>query len=366
MKKWILAPAVLLTAVTACSFSHIQAATAPAQSTAKPAQQSTLRSAHDGIAVIGSNGPVVGVNLYALHDYTAAQTTADGVRTLSYIKNTLHANAVDLVWNMYVPGYYANSVVTDKSTLSAANIGILTKIARQDGLFVEYRPLLFVQTSGNTWEGLLEPSNPAQWFDSYYAKNLPYLRMAQRYHVNEYVIGTEMNRLTPAEQWASFLARCAEVFKGEISYAQNQHFYFPPLTQLPPTELTGVDMYEPLNLPASAPLSEVVAAFEAFFAKVPASLLRKTAIQETGIESRAGAYSDPPNLQLTGNLDQAVQFNWFTAACETVKRFHMRGVFFWKVDLSDKPLTHPASSLSTFEGKEGAVAISRCEDIVKG
>jgi hypothetical protein len=358
MKKWILAGAILLTTSTACSFSHIQTATAPAPSTAQ--------SSHGVVVVAGSNRPVVGVNLYVLHDYTAAQTTADGVRTLSYIKNTLHADAVDLVWNMYVPGYHADSVVTDTSTLSAADIGILTKIAQQDGLLVEYRPLLFVQTSGSPWEGWVAPSDAGQWFDSYYAKNLPYLKMAQEYHIDEYVIGTEMDRLTPSGQWAGFLARCAEVFKGEISYAQWEPLYFAPSAKLPPTELTGVDMYEPLNLSASAPLSEVVSAYEAFFAKVPASLLRRTAIQETGIEARAGAYSHPANLVPPGELDQAVQFNWFTAACETVKRFHLRGVFFWKVDLSDFPLTHPASSLSTFEGREGAAAISRCEDIVSG
>lgn len=85
-----------------------------------------------------------------------------------------------------------------------------------------------------------------------------------------------------------------------------------------------------------------------------------------GIEARAGAYANPPNLRLAGMLDPTVQFNWFTAACETVKRFHMRGVFFWKVDLSDYPLTHPASSLSTFEGKAGAVAISKCQSIIRG
>jgi hypothetical protein len=39
-------------------------------------------------------------------------------------------------------------------------------------------------------------------------------------------------------------------------------------------------------------------------------------------------------------------------------------VFFWKVDLTDNP-AHPASSLSTFEGKEGAIAISKCAEILK-
>jgi hypothetical protein len=314
---------------------------------------------------IGSNGPVVGVNLYAISNYTAAQTQGYGARTLAYIKGTLHASAVDLVWSMDVPSYTSNVVVTTKATLSAANIGILTKIAQHDGLLVEYRPLLFVQTKANNWEGLLEPKNPTAWFNSYYERNLPYLKMAQQYHISEYVIGTEMKRLSPAKQWPSFLAKSGKVFRGQISYAQNQSVYFPPHTDLPPTKLTGVDMYEPLKLPASASLAQVEAAYDKFFASVPTATLRRTAIQETGIEARAGAYLDPPDLTATGKLDQVIQYNWFTAGCAAVKRFHLRGIFFWKVDLADNPVSHPASSLSTWEGKEGAVAISRCEQVMK-
>jgi hypothetical protein len=293
-------------------------------------------------------------------------TTADGERTLSYIKNTLHASAVDLVWNLYSPGYDSNSIVTNASTtLTAANIAILTKIARRDGLYVEYRPLIFVKTKGNTWEGLINPPNPAKWFNSYYAKNLPYLKMAQKYHINEYVIGTEMKALSPAKPWKSFLAKSAKIFRGPISYAQNQYVYFPPHTDLPPTTLTGVDMYEPLNVSASAPLSKVEAAYDKFFAEMPASILRRTAIQETGIEARVGAYQNPPNLTLTGTLDPTIQYNWFTAGCAAAKRFHLRAIFFWKVDLADNP-AHPASSLSTWEGRLGAEAVSRCASIIKG
>ena len=40
-----------------------------------------------------------------------------------------------------------------------------------------------------------------------------------------------------------------------------------------------------------------------------------------------------------------------TAACRTVRRFHLHDVFFWKADLTDNP-AHPAWSLSTFEGKK--------------
>jgi hypothetical protein len=314
---------------------------------------------------IGSAGPMVGVNLYAKANYTAAQTEAYGTRTLLYIKNTLHASVVDLVWNMYAPSYTANSVVANRATtLTPANVGILTKMAERDGLFVEYRPLIFLETKGNNWEGLIEPANPVKWFSSYYAQNLPYLKLAQQYHIAEYVIGTEMKRLSPAKQWKSFLARSAKIFKGQISYTQDQYVYFPPNTDLPPTRLTGVDMYEPLKLPASASLSQVEAAYDKFFAKTPTALLRRTAIQETGIEARAGAYANPPNLTLTGKLDPIIQYNWFMAGCAAVKRFHLRAIFFWKVDLADNP-AHPANSLSTWEGRRGAAAISSCESVLK-
>jgi hypothetical protein len=356
--KLVTATAACLVTLAGCSFSHMQAPTQAASTpwVSKPNVGTT----------IGSNGPVVGVNLYALHNYTAAQTETDGKRMLSYIKNVLHASAVDIVWNMYAPSYHSNSVVTTADTLSAANVGILTRIARGEHLLVEYRPLMFVLTRHNSWEGLIRPSDPTQWFNSYYRQNLPYLRLAQKYRIDEYVIGTEMDRLSPDQQWAGFLARCAGVYHGQITYAAHQWLYFPPRTQLPPTALTGMDMYERLKLPASAPLSKVVAAYEHYFISVPDGLLRRTAIQETGIEARAGAYAFPPNLRLTGVLNEAVQYNWFIAACETMKRFHMRAVFFFKVDLSDFPIMHPASSLSTFEGKQGAVAISKCASIIRG
>lgn len=362
MKKLILAAAVVTIAIAACSAGSNRAATATATATAG----TSTGASQSGGAAIGSTEPVVGVNLYALHNYTAAQTTADGVRTLSYIKYDLHANAVDLVWDMFVPGRHANSVVTTEDTLSAANVAILTELAQRYGLYVEYRPLLFVQTSGNMWEGYINPADQSKWFDSYYEQNLPYLTMAQKHHINEYVIGTEMKELTPDKDWAPFLARAAKVFTGQISYTQWEGIYFAPETELPPTNFTGVDMYEALNLPASASTAAVTAAYEEFFSDMPASLLTRTAIQETGIEARDGAYANPPNLGTVGGLNESVQYNWFTAGCEAVKRFHMRGIFFWKVDLSDYPLTHPASSLSTFEGKQGAVAISECASIING
>lgn len=314
--------------------------------------------------VIGAKGPVVGVNLWAKENYTTAQTEAYGARMLSYIKNDLHAGAVDIVWNVFAPSYTSNQVVATSSTLTAANVGILTGIAEKDHLLVEYRPMMFVLNAVNNWEGMIKPRNDAQWFNSYYNAMVSYLRLAQKYHVNEYVTGTEMDGVSRSALWNSFLIKCAKIYKGELSYADHQYLYFPHSRyQIPPVGLVGLDDYEPLNLPATASLAQVVAAYEHWFTSVPKALLRRTVLDETGIQARAGAYQQPSFMYIPGALDAAVQANWYTAACMAVKKFDLRGVFFWKVDLADNP-AYPASSLSTFEGRVGAKAISGCAAIL--
>ena len=129
--------------------------------------------------------PVVGVDMYALSNFPPAVVRADGTRMLAYIKNVLKADAVGIVWDFYVTNRYSDAVRTTGATLSARNVTILTRIAERDHLRVEYRPLIFIMTTGraNPWEGLIMPSDPASWFASYYQAELPYLRVAQRLRV---------------------------------------------------------------------------------------------------------------------------------------------------------------------------------------
>jgi hypothetical protein len=326
-------------------------------------QQAAIRPAKVMFS-LGSS-PVVGVDMYAFSNYPPAVVRADGTRMLAYIKDELKANAVGIVWDFYVTNRYSDAVRSTAATLSARDVTILTRIAERDGLRVEYRPLIFIMTTGmaNPWEGLITPIDPARWFASYYRAELPYLRAAQHLGVGEFVTATEMHDLNGSPLWPSFFARVSRVYHGEVSYtAWNQDYFYSTQPLLPVWDL-GMDMYHSLNLPATATTAQVTSAWEQFFGNVSPAVLRRTAIDETGISARAGAYQTPPNMWTSGVPDQDVQANWYIAACRTVRRYHLRGVFFWKVDLTDNP-AHPATSLSTFEGKEGAVAISECAKIV--
>jgi hypothetical protein len=368
---------VLAAAVSACGHPLIpeSALSTPAghvkSSAAAVGQRDVSSTSSDGAGagnsfatVIGSQGTVVGVNLYATDNYSTELTTDYGVRMLSYIKNVLHADAVDIVWQIFAPNDKSNVVDTTSTTLSAANVGILTSIAQQYGLMVAYRPLMFTYES-NDWEGLIKPTNPSSFFESYYEANLPYLEMAQKYHVNEFVAGTEMDGVIGDPQWYSYISKISSVYSGVVSYASHETGYFPPSGKLANMSYLGVDMYEKSSLPASATEQDVASMYESFFARMPTAVLRRTAIIETGIEARDGAYQSPASLDFSGNFDPTIQYNWFTAACQAAKKFQLRAVFFWKVDLADNP-SEPASSLSTFEGREGADAIASCASIISG
>jgi hypothetical protein len=347
----------------------------PATPSGRPATTASAPAASEWPVLGAGRRPVLGADLYALSDYPAAVVRADGRRVLSYVKHVLKADAVGIVWDFYAASDHSDAVKATGGTLSARDVGILTRIAARDHLLVEYRPVILVPgRRSNPWAGLIVPSDPVRWFSSYYRAELPYLKLAQRLGVREFVTETELHKLNDSPLWPSFLARVSHVYHGVVSYAAWDGDYFAaapgtpvqrgtPLVHMLPVPYLGMDMYWHMHLRAAATSAQVTAAWEALFANVPAPELRRTAVDETGIQARAGAYADPPDLTLPGRRSERVQVNWFTAACATVRRYHMRGVFFWKVDLTDNP-AHPARSLSTFEGRKGAAAISECARIL--
>jgi hypothetical protein len=366
MKRLILFAAAVALLAAGCGHPLIPAAQAHPSghpSPTQPDQSSAVPVSLGPAAVPG--GPVLGVDLYALSNYPASVVEADGERTLQYIKTVLKASAVGIVWNLYAPSRTSDVIKSTSETLSAANVEILTEIARQEGLKVFYRPLIFVSSDpGDPWEGKISPPHPSAWFASYYRAELPYLRAAQQFGVAEFVADTEMHSMITNPGWAAFYERIAKVYHGVVSYASWDGDFFPPDGHIQDLPALGMDMYEPMpQLSSSAPEAEVLRGWEAFFSQMPASVLQRTTIQEMGIEARAGAYLHPPALGAAGTLDETVQANWFTAACQAVHKYHMRGLFFWKVDLTDNP-AFPASSLSTFEGKLGAQAIAHCSSIL--
>jgi hypothetical protein len=222
---------------------------------------------------------------------------------------------------------------------------------------VEYRPLIFTTTGTNTWEGHIYPRHPSAWMDSYFHAEKPYLKVAEKMGISEFVVETEMHAMNRNPLWASMLKRVGKVYHGTVSYTSWDGDYFPKDRHLLPVRRLGMDMYKRSKLKSNATARQVTKMWASWFKRMPVGVLHRTAIDETSIQARSGAYSNPAYTYLPGKENNKVQANWFHAACKTVHDFGLRGVYFWKVDLTDYP-DHPATSLSTFEGRPSAKVIS--------
>ena len=122
--------------------------------------------------------------------------------------------------------------------------------------------------------------------------------------------------LNSSPLWSSLFARVSHVYHGLISYSAWDGNYFgaspesPVKTarpQLLPAKYVGMDMYWHMKIRPDATQAQVTAAWESLFGKVPPSLLRRTAIDEMGIQARAGAYANPQDLGAAGRLNEKVQ-----------------------------------------------------------
>jgi hypothetical protein len=317
--------------------------------------------------------PVLGADLYARSNYPAATVRRNGQRALYYIKHTLKAASVGIAWNYYTPNIHSNAVLTTQATLTAANVEALTQMAEAQHLSVVYRPLVEVRAglgvngliNPSNWEGLIAPQDQAQWFTSYYNAELPYLRIAQKLHVREFIAGSELMFLNSSNQWPSLFARIGKVYHGVISYAAEQRNYFPGFgTQhLLGVHDLGLDAYPKIFVPPTATVQQLVAGWERLFSQMPGQVLYRTALDEVGIQAAENAYYHPSLWGVPGKFNETVQARWFTAACQVVEHYHMRGIYFWNVNLANDPTHPPYPSPPTFEGKPAAKSIAGCRAI---
>ena len=322
--------------------------------------------------------PELGVDVFSEAQMTVAAARTEGRSVLGYLHTGLHAQVAALMWDMCSPGAHSEvvhactpDVALGKGSLSAADVAALAAIAEQDGMKVAMRPLIRVGPAASwdnakvSWEGHIAPPDEHRWFESLLAAESPYLRVAKRFHIEEFVVGTELAGLSYNIWWTWFLNRAHAECGCQVSYSAQMDEYMQNSPELPPIKNLGADIYPKLALPASASQAQVTAAWEASLGTVAPSRLARTALDEVSILATAGAYRSPANWNFKGADDPAVQARYFTAACATAARYHMRAVYFYYVPLND-PLDAPFTFPAFFVKTAGAAAISNCRGILAG
>ncbi len=291
----------------------------------------------------GEASPQHGINVYVTDTCeSAAVWHTNAVNEMKGIKS-LGANAVAIAFPFYTTGLYASSVFVanqcngpdqptiDPQSPSPSRVAVLVHVAQAQGLQVLLRPLLQENNLDGQWRGDIEPANRPAWFASYENLLKPYLEMAQANDVNRFTISLELASLSKSSQWLGVIPFARKLYTGQLVFTTSWRGSLPHgAGEVHRHTSVAIDAYP--GIPSVAPtatVAQLLSGWNAYLAAHPYGTAdRNVTIDEVGIDATDGAYATP-YLFVRGPFDQAIQANWFTAACQFSKEHKLGGIYFW-------------------------------------
>jgi hypothetical protein len=304
----------------------------------------------------------LGIDVYWHTNGDPVAVNAAASRVLDYVVS-LHANSVGLTFPIFTDGLKPSTVTTVKGiTPAPSDLALVIAAAKARGLRVLLRPVIDegnISPAGG-WRGSIQPKDTANWFAGYRTVLAPYFALAESTHVEQFVVGVELNSLNgDTTQWQRVVSDATKAYHGEISYAANWDAWY--IASAPtPIQLVGLDAYPPVQLSDSASVDDLTAAWTTWLRHRSDATLQKTVIQELGIPAEAGSYRHPNNWGGSGaTVDPQIQTSWFTAACRSAHSLKMRGIYFWMVDSNADPAHAGGYPTGSFIGR-GDAGIKAC------
>ncbi len=329
-----------------------------------PASAATVPTPERGIAIqLADDAP--------LANLTAAQLAAQSRGTFNYVAKSLHANAVSINFPFYMDAPNSQFLRAGIGTPTPSQLASITRVAQRFGLRVQFRPFLSEANFGTpgfetAWRGVISPPDPNAWIAEYGAFLRPYLIQAKKSGVTSFNIAVELNSLVnQLGAWKAVVQEGRTLYGGPLIYSGTSIYQSIPQTQFGWDDYTPVTSIPYLGIPIpidyTATVGQVTTGFENNLKNelFPAAL-SSTRLEEIGISAIDGAYQAPWAYYLTGNTDRNIQVNWFTAACNAFFDFHMRGIYFWGLELEFYQPGSTAGDKFQWYGTAGADAIANC------
>lgn len=360
-------------------------------SSTKPSNTTSTTSGHPSTTkVTGTTSPAcvtvpanhavqLGVDVWWVKEEKTTEPQKEEAQSAAiagYVANKLHANALSIGFPLFVANKTSTTVITTaRDTPTPTDIGYLIAAAKKDGLQVSIRPLLDIGTNSKTyvWRGLLDPSNPGDFFASYFSALQPYLALAQSDGVTSFDYASEFISLTSTATytpyWTTLIHQMSGVYHGQLDYAESTTQFGGGLDVVPDLGSNGVHTDAYFGAKGATPKTSENQLFKSWathMCKRPASELAGAVLQEVGFDAQSGGYQDPSAVAgppATSDL-LYMQKVWFDMICQVVHTFHLAGVYFWNVDfdLDVKTLDGKSTSVgpTIWINRPGAAAVASC------
>jgi hypothetical protein len=241
-----------------------------------------------------------------------------------------------------IVGFDGDSVLHGHGDRSLTDSDLAAEIASAHrlGMKVTLKPHLWSNDfwNGGAWHGTVDQSTPerhARWWNSYRAFALHYARVAESAGADLYCIGTELVQMTThhPDEWRGLIADIRKEYHGALSYAAHWDRELDSIPFWDALDYIGVTAYFPLDVPDSASVEELVAAWRPVrdrLGAIAARYHRPILFLEAGYRPVAGAYRQPW-LYDGGTPDLGAQARAYEAMFRALGgEPWWRGLYIWK------------------------------------
>lgn len=137
-------------------------------------------------------------------------------------------------------------------------LGELIHYAHQRKLRVILMPIVLLEApKGNEWRGVIHPDLWEDWWESYREMLHHYATVAEKEHVEVFVVGSELVSTEPQlDEWTLTIRQVRKEFHGQLTYSANWDHYatVPFWDQL---DLMGTNSYYKLGKNSQASIEEI-------------------------------------------------------------------------------------------------------------
>ncbi|MGQ9700688.1 MAG: glycoside hydrolase family 113, partial [Candidatus Bipolaricaulaceae bacterium] len=236
---------------------------------------------------------------------------------LSHIK-AIGANSIAVVVTGYMDGPHATTIRKDPSkTPSDESLVHILRVARAHGLQVMLKPHGDIQD--DTWRGSISPVSVEDWFSCYKLFIVHYARIAEKYGVELFCIGTEFRSLSGPEcyrYWQDLIAAIRAVYSGRLTYAANWDEY-PGVSFWNFLDYIGINAHFPLSEARTPSVEELVSSWSQVVTAVEAwqkTLQKPVLFTEIGYRSLDFAAREPWHWAKGASYNEVAQANAYEAA----------------------------------------------------
>ncbi len=312
-----------------------------------------------------SPGPIspsefqTGINYTSWHESDLAAPTSGRMLKSLYRLNVRHV-ALLTTWfqkdvkskNIYPQSPLGGMTPTDEAIKHAINT------AHALGLKVLLKPHLDIEDE--TYRGELRPVKG--WFSSYRKFIVHYAKLAQKYNVEMFCVGTELKGATIWENekfWRNLIKKVRRVYKGPLTYAANWDEY-EQIGFWDDLDYIGIDAYFPLTDNYEAELSDITNAWKKRANEIEKWYKIKKHKQpivftEVGYPSVDGANVQPwSGISKTKDRKEQADCMWAAFRVMT-KRKWFRGFYWWHYFPKERPMVEDL----TLKGKLAEEVMSK-------